>query len=457
MGDFSNRTTASIADPHMNKSSLNLASPVDSQQWIERDANAVWHGFTQMASLRMNMPIVVDRAEGHYLIDVDGKRYLDAISSLWVNTLGHRVKELDNALIAQLDKIAHSTLLGNTNTVVVELCEALAKLVPVEQPHFLFASDGASALEQALKIAFQYWINIGEPEHKQFLALGDAYHGDTIGSLSLSDKSVFNEAFSPLAFPVLRTPGYSDPDWVSKALYEIGSNSKNLAAVVIEPLVQGASGMICAEPNDVSRLGNACSDLGIILICDEVATGFGRTGTLFASQKCNLKPDILCLGKGITGGYLPMSATVVSNKIFEAFLGEDLGPRSFYHGHSYGGNALAAAVAKEHLRLIDSWNVLDNVNVRTQQFNSLLNKVIRPLEGVASIRQHGLMIGVVLDSGSMESNLGRLVCAKAVRAGVLLRPLGDVVVIMPPLTILESEVVQIIEILKNAINSVICK
>lgn len=408
-----------------------------------------------MATLSENMPLVVDRAEGHYLIDVDGKRYLDAISSLWVNTLGHRVKELDVAIIKQLDKIAHSTLLGNTNTVVVELCESLTKVVPVEHPHFLFASDGASAVEQALKIAFQYWINIGKPEHGQFLALGDAYHGDTIGSLSLSDRSVFNEAFSPLAFGVLRTPGYSDSDWLNKALDKIESNTQTLAAVVIEPLVQGASGMICAEPKDVSRLGSVCRENDIILICDEVATGFGRTGTLFASQQCELRPDILCLGKGITGGYLPLSATIVSNRVFEAFLGEDLGSKSFYHGHSYGGNALAAAVAKEHLHLIESWNVLDNVKARAQQFEILLDKLIKPMKGVASIRQRGLMIGVVLDPGDLESNWGRLVCREAVRSGVLLRPLGDVVVIMPPLTILESEVVEIIDTLRSAIHSVV--
>ena len=312
----------------------------------------VWHGFTQMAAYAGNAPLVIDRAEGRELIDADGRRYLDAISSLWVNTLGHRVPELDAALVAQAGKVAHSTMLGNGNTVVVELAEALAPVVPVDDPHFLFAADGAVAVEQALKIAFQYWVNRGVDGRTRFLALGDAYHGDTLGSLSLGDGGVFSAVFDPLCFPVVRTPGYADPGWADKACATIEAHGEELAAVVIEPLVQGASGMLCASASDVRRLGEACRQAGTLLICDEVATGFGRTGTLFASEQCGVRPDLMCVGKGITGGYLAMSATVASGEVFGAFLGADLGPETFYHGHSYGGNALAAAVALEHLRLI---------------------------------------------------------------------------------------------------------
>ena len=330
----------------------------------------VWHGFTQMAAYADNAPIVVDRAEGRELIDADGRRYLDAISSLWVNTLGHRVPELDAALAAQAGKVAHSTMLGNGNTVVVELAEALAEVVPVDDPHFLFAADGAVAVEQALKIAFQYWVNRGVAGRTRFLALGDAYHGDTIGSLSLGDGGVFSAVFEPLCFPVLRTPGYADPGWADKACAAIEAHADELAAVVLEPLVQGASGMLCASASDVRRIGEACRQAGVLLICDEVATGFGRTGTLFASEQCGVRPDLLCVGKGITGGYLAMSATVASGEVFGAFLGADLGPETFYHGHSYGGNALAAAVALEHLRLLESWDVLANVRARADQLAS---------------------------------------------------------------------------------------
>jgi adenosylmethionine-8-amino-7-oxononanoate aminotransferase len=428
--------------------------PDGGADWVERDAAVVWHGFTQMGAYVHNAPLVIDRAEGRELIDVDGRRYLDAISSLWVNTLGHRVPELDAALVAQVGKVAHSTMLGNGNTVVVELAEALAEVVPVDSPHFLFAADGAVAVEQALKIAFQYWVNRGVEGRTRFLALGDAYHGDTVGSLSLGDGGVFSAVFEPLCFPVVRTPGYADPGWSDKACAAIEAHAGELAAVVIEPLVQGASGMLCATPSDVRALGDVCRDHGVLLICDEVATGFGRTGTLFASERCGLRPDLLCLGKGITGGYLAMSATVTSGEVFNAFLGCDLGPQTFFHGHSYGGNALAAAVALEHLRLVEKWDVLRNVRERAAQLAGLLDGRIAPLSGVAEVRQRGLMVGVELAPPRPGLRWGRLVCAGAVARGVLLRPLGDVVVIMPPLTTTEDEIVRIVDALEASTQEV---
>jgi adenosylmethionine-8-amino-7-oxononanoate aminotransferase len=425
------------------------------RSWVERDAAVVWHGFTQMGSFADNAPLIIDRAEGRDLIDVDGRRYLDAISSLWVNTLGHRVPELDRALIAQVDKVAHSTMLGNGNTVVIELAEALAQVVPVDDPHFLFAADGAVAVEQALKIAFQYWINRGIRGRTRFLALGDAYHGDTVGSLSLSDGGVFSAAFEPLCFEALRTPGYADPGWTAKAVDAVNVHADDLAAVVVEPLVQGASGMLCAAPADMRLLGEACRNAGVLLICDEVATGFGRTGTLFASEQCGIRPDLMCLGKGITGGYLAMSATVASGRVFDAFLGLDLGPQTFFHGHSYGGNALAAAVALEHLRLFDAWDVLTKVNERATQLSALLDEQISGRAGVAAVRQRGLMVGVELAPPTPGLRWGRKVCAGAVERGVLLRPLGDVVVIMPPLTITAVEIARIVDALAASIDEVV--
>lgn len=422
--------------------------------WVVRDAAVVWHGFTQMAAYAESSPLVVERAEGRELIDVHGRRYLDAISSLWVNTLGHRVPELDSALVEQLGRVAHTTMLGNGSSVVVELAEALSEVVPVDGPHFLFASDGAVAVEQALKIAFQYWVNVGEEGHTRFIALGDAYHGDTVGSLSLGDGGFFTAVFDPLCFPVLRTPGYADPDWSAKACAEVEANAGDLAAVVIEPLVQGASGMLCADPEDVAALGRACKRAGVLLICDEVATGFGRTGTLFASEQCGLRPDLLCLGKGITGGYLAMSATVASERVYEAFLGEDLGPRTFFHGHSYGGNALAAAVALRHIRLIAEWNVLGNVAERSEQLATLLAEKVAPHPAVGEVRRRGLMVGIELSPPAPGLRWGRRVSAAAVGRGVLLRPLGDVVVIMPPLTVTADEVYRIVDALEGALDEV---
>ena len=422
--------------------------------WVERDAAVVWHGFTQMGAYVENAPLVIDRAEGRELIDADGRRYLDAISSLWVNTLGHGVPELNAALAAQAAKVAHSTMLGNGNTVVVELAEALARVVPVDDPHFLFAADGAVAVEQALKIAYQYWVNRGVEGRTRFLALGDAYHGDTIGSLSLGDGGVFSAVFEPLCFPVIRTPGYADPGWAAKACATIDAHAGELAAVVLEPLVQGASGMLCASASDVRQVGEACRQAGVLVVCDEVATGFGRTGTLFASEQSGLRPDLLCLGKGITGGYLAMSATVASGEVFGAFLGPDLGPSTFYHGHSYGGNALAAAVALEHLRLIESRDVLANVRARAEQLAVLLNERFAGRAGVRAVRQRGLMVGVELDPPEPGLRWGRRVCAGAVSRGVLLRPLGDVVVLMPPLTVTVDEVVRMVDALDGALDEV---
>jgi adenosylmethionine-8-amino-7-oxononanoate transaminase len=417
--------------------------------WVERDAAVVWHGFTQMGCYADNAPVVVERAEGHYLVDVEGRRFLDAISSLWVTTLGHRVPELDAALVAQLGKVAHSTLLGNGNRVVVELAEALAEVVPVDRPHFVFASDGAAAVEQALKIAFQFWDNQGRPR-TAYLALGDAYHGDTVGALSLGAGGFGADVFAPLRFPVIRAPGPARPGWLQETLVLLGRHCDELAAVVVEPLVQGAAGMLMGDASDFQELGRQCHEAGVLLICDEIATGFGRTGELFASQVCRLSPDLLCLGKGLTGGYLPMSVTAASGPVFDAFLGPDLGEKTFYHGHSYGGNALAAAVALRHLQLLRERDVLANVRHRSTQLGRLLAERVGPLPAVREVRLRGLMGGVELAPGA-EERRGRRVCAAAVRRGVLLRPLGDVVVLMPPLTITEPEIATIVDVLVASI------
>jgi adenosylmethionine-8-amino-7-oxononanoate aminotransferase len=420
-------------------------------EWVARDAAVIWHGFTQMDAYAGNSPIIVDRADGHELIDVDGRRYLDAISSLWVTTVGHRVPELDQAVVDQLGRVAHSTLLGNGNRVVIELAEALATRVPVDDPHFLFAGDGAAAVEQALKVAFQFWANRGIQGRTTYLALGNAYHGDTVGSLSLGAGGFGTDLFDPLRFGVVRTPGYDDPGWADAAVAAIEQHAPELAAIVIEPLVQGAAGMLVAEPGDVRRVGEAARAHDVLLVCDEVATGFGRTGTLFASEQCGVRPDVMCIGKGLTAGYLAQSATVASGEVFSAFLGPDLGERTLYHGHSYGGNALAAAVALRHLELIDEWDVLANVRARAAQLTDLLALEIAPRPAVGAVRQRGLMTGVELAPPRDGLRWGRRVCAAATERGVLLRPLGDVVVLMPLLTSTDDEIERIVEVLGLAI------
>ena len=423
--------------------------------WVARDAARVWHGFTQMATYADSSPVVVERAEGRELIDVDGRRYLDAISSLWVNTLGHHVPELDDAVRTQLDRGAHSTMLGNGNRVVVELSEALARVVPVDDPHFLYASDGAAAVEQALKLAFQFWANQGIAGHTTFLAFGGAYHGDTIGALSVGDGGFGTEIFDPLRFPVLRAPAFGDPGCFTTAAAMVEAHAAELAAVVVEPLVQGAAGMRLADADGLALLARACTANDVLLIADEVATGFGRTGTLFASEQCAMRPDLLVLGKGLTGGYLPMSATVASGRVFDAFLGADLGERTFYHGHSYSGNALAAAVALRHLELLDAWDVLANVRERSAELQALLDDRVAPHAAVSDVRVCGLMGGVELAPAVTGPRGGRRVSAAAVDRGVLLRPLGDVVVVMPPLTTTSEEIHRIVQALAGALDDAV--
>ncbi len=421
--------------------------------WVERDRRRVWHGFTQMATYADNRPVIVAAAEGRELIDVNGRRYLDAISSLWVTTLGHRVPELDVALSDQLQQVAHSTLLGHGNRVVVELAEDLARVVPVEDPVFLFASDGAAAVEQSLKVAFQYWRNLGVTGRDRYLVLGDAYHGDTVGSLSLGAGGFGTDLFDPLRFQsVVRTPGYRDSGWLDRAQDLLAAQADRLAAVVIEPLVQGAAGMYVADPADVAELGRACRKAGVLLVCDEVATGFGRTGSLFASEQCGLRPDVMAIGKGLAAGYLPMSATVASRRVADAFLGEDLGPSTFYHGHSFGGNALAAAVARRHLQLLREWDVLVNVAARGEQLRTRLTRLASSAS-VSEVRTCGLMAGVELAPPRAGLRWGRRVCAAAVEAGVMVRPLGEVVVVMPILTSTESEIDRIADVLEAAIRA----
>jgi adenosylmethionine-8-amino-7-oxononanoate aminotransferase len=426
----------------------------ESDEWVRRDAAVVWHGFTQMAAYADNAPVVVDHAEGHEVVDADGRRYLDAISSLWVTTLGHRVPELDDAIRTQLDRGAHTTMLGNGNTVVVELAEALARVVPVPDPHFLFASDGACAVEQALKIAFQFHHNRGDAGRTRFLAFGGAYHGDTIGALSVGAGGFGTELFDPLRFPVLRAPDFSDPECFAVACAIVAEHANELAAVIVEPLVQGAAGMQMADPDGLARIARACAEHGVLLICDEVATGFGRTGTLFASEQCGLAPDLMCLGKGLTAGYLAMSATVASGRVFDAFLGPDLSERTLYHGHSYGGNALAAAVALRHLELLDAYDVLANVRERSCELRGLLDDRVASLDAVREVRLRGLMGGVELATPDASARWGRKVCAAAVERGVLLRPLGDVVVLMPPLTVTSEELHRVVDVLADGIATV---
>ena len=424
------------------------------EEWVARDAAVVWHGFTQMTTYATNRPVIVDRAEGREVIDVEGRRYLDAISSLWVTTLGHRVPELDQALRDQVDRIAHSTLLGNGNVAAIELAEALAPRVPVDDPRFLFASDGAAAVEQALKIAFQSWTNRGVTGRTTYLAFGGAYHGDLIGTLSVGDGGFGTDVFDPLRFPCLRAPGLDGEGGADTAVALIAEHADRLAAVVVEPLVQGAAGIRTHTPEALRAVADACREHGVLLIADEVATGFGRTGTLFACEQADVRPDLMVVGKGISGGYLPLAATVASGAVFHAFDGPDLSEMTLYHGHSFSGNALACAVATRHLGLLDEWDVLANVRARADQLHAALAARVAELPGVAEVRGRGLLAGIELAPPADGLRWGRKVSAGCVDRGVLIRPLGDVVVTVPMLTSTEDEIDRIVDTIGDAIEDV---
>lgn len=430
-----------------------------------------WHGFTQMADYDR---LVIESAERCVLRTDDGRELIDGVSSLWCNLHGHKNRHIDDAVRAQLDRVAHVTTLGMSADVTDQLAQALTTVAPRNLRHTFFASDGSSAVEAAMKMAFQFWCQTDPSGQRDlFLALGNAYHGDTTGAVSLGGIDKFHRLFAPILFRPLRGPApcsYRLPGGLSEeeALefyadqYEriIAEHHHRLAAVVMEPLVQGAAGMITHPKGFLRRIRQCCDRYDVLMIVDEVATGFGRTGRMFACEHESVQPDILCLGKGITGGYLPMSATMASDRIFEAFLGKPSDAKQFFHGHTYGGNPLAAAAAIASLGLLQKDGMMADVRRKAKRFaDSISSLADHP--NVGDIRGRGLMIGieVVCDretkaSFSPSLQIGRRICQAMVRRGVWLRPLGDVIVVLPPLVISDAELDKIAVAVRESIDEV---
>jgi adenosylmethionine-8-amino-7-oxononanoate aminotransferase len=426
------------------------------REQLERwDREHVWHPFTPMQPYAAEPPLIVERAEGYLLIDLDGREYIDGVSSLWCNIHGHRVPELDAAVREQLDRVAHSTLLGASNVVAIRLARRLVELAPSGLTRVFFSDDGATAVEVALKMAFQYWRQCPRPrpQKTRYLGLGGAYHGDTLGDVSVGDLGRFHHLFQPLLFPTLRAPSpycYRCPlglertscrtDCVAVLEGLVREHADTLAAVVIEPLVQGAAGMITAPDGFLRRVREVTRAYDVLLIADEVAVGFGRTGSLFACSQEGVVPDFLCLAKGLTGGYLPLAATLTTEDVFAAFLGRPEEGRTFYHGHTYTGNPLGAAVALANLELLTN-GVLEALPERVERLRLHLERLAE-LPHVGEVRQRGFLAGIELveDRATRRPfpaarRVGARVCRLARERGVLLRPLGDVVVVMPPLSI----------------------
>jgi len=403
------------------------------------DKQYVWHPFTDMVGWCADghAPLVIERGEGVYLFDNDGKRYLDGNSSIWTNIHGHNHPHINAALTAQLEKLAHSSFLGTTNAPAAKLAKKLVGLFPADTlTKVFFTDDGSTAMECAMKMAVQFWQLQGKPERCEFAAFDRAYHGDTFGATALGGIAAFHARFEKLGLKVHRLGGVEDLEKL---------DASKLAGIAIEPLIQGAAGMRLWPEGTLKNLRDWCDSTGTLLILDEVMTGFGRTGKMFACQHEGVVPDFIALAKGITGGYLPLAATLTTARVFDAFNGE-----TFYYGHSYSGNPLGCATALANLEVFEQEHTLEKLPAKITLFAEELEK-LGESERVGQIRQCGLIAGIDLLGG--DGKLGAEVCAKARELGLLTRPVLDTVVLMPPLAISEEQITDMVAMLGLALNS----
>ena len=468
----------------------------DNRHLEQSDRHYVWHPFTQMKEWEQETPVIIAGGRDCFIRDIRGKWYLDGVSSLWVNIFGHRKKEIDDAIKAQIDRISHSTMLGLSNVPAIQLAEKLVTILqreldtghtasgevvqdtsihpPWALSRVFYSDNGSTSVEVALKMAFQYWQHLGEQNRTAFLSLNHAYHGDTLGAVSVGGIDIFHRAFAPLLFKKFTAPSpYCYRCELGKAYPDCGlfcaeqmekilkAHHEEIAAVIIEPLVQAAGGMIVSPPGYLKRVREVCSAFNVLLIADEVATGFGRTGRMFACRHEDVVPDILCLSKGITGGYLPLAATLAMEDIYQAFLGEFRELKTFFHGHSFTGNPLACAAALACLEIFETEDTIRNLQPKIALLEDWLSEMA-DLPHVGNVRNKGLMAGVelVIDKQTKEAypweeKVGWKVAYHARDNGVIIRPLGNVVVIMPPLSISIDNLRQMLAVLRRAIISAV--
>ena len=414
------------------------------------DRDRVWHPFTQQQAWVEEEPLTIERGEGPYLIDVEGRRYLDGVSSLWCNVHGHGHAGIDAAVREQLEKVAHSTMLGLSHPGALELADRLAGLAPDGLSRIFYSESGSTAVEIALKMAFQYQRQRGGQHARRtsFVHLRDSYHGDTIGSVAVGGIDLFHSTYRPLLFHTHT----AEPGDAADLERILSLHEEEIAAVIVEPLVQGAAGMLLHPLGYLAEARRLCDEYGVLLICDEVATGFGRTGTMFACEQEEVAPDLLCLAKGLTGGYLPLAATLATEEIYDGFLGAPEEQRTFFHGHTYTGNPLACAAALANLDAFEQERTLERLQPKIALLRELLDG-IEAMPEVVEVRARGTMVGIDLGEHDPALRMGHRVTVEARDRGAIVRPLSDVVVLMPPLSIAEGELRELVAIVADSIRA----
>ncbi|MED1600164.1 adenosylmethionine--8-amino-7-oxononanoate transaminase [Alkalihalophilus marmarensis] len=441
---------------------------------IQKSKDLLWLPFTQMKDYEED-PLVIEHGEGVRLYDTEGKSYYDGYSSLWLNVHGHKKKELDDAIKEQLGKVAHTTLLGAANRPAIELAERLIDLTPAPLKRVFYSDSGAEAVEIGLKIAFQYWRNKGYQDKMKFVTVTNGYHGDTVGAISVGAVDIFHTTYKPLMFDSYKVPfptvyrnELPDPvDVRDQALAELetmlSEKGKEIAAVIMEGMVQGAGGMHVMPNGYLKGVENLCKKYDVLLIVDEVATGFGRTGKMFAVEHEEVEPDIMMVAKGITGGYLPIAATLTTEEIYKAFYADYAELKTFFHGHSYTGNQLGCAAALANLDIFEKENVMEDVERKTAFVKEKL-EALKALPHVGDIRQLGLMVGIelVLDKETKQpfpwvERIGYQTTLEMRKLGMLSRPLGDTIVFMPPYASSYEDLDAMISIMEQAIKETTSK
>ncbi len=429
---------------------------------VARDLAAVWHPFTQHALWPADDPLVIDRAAGVHLYDADGKRYLDGVSSLWVTVHGHGTPEINAAIGAQLERLDHSTFLGLTHEPGIALAEELLRVAPEELSKVFFAGDGSSAAEAAIKMAYQAAAQRGE-QRPLYVHCAEGYHGDTLGAVSLGGVELFHATYRPLLIetrmvssPGVLEPGQTRAERAAAVLDEmralVAHEGSRVCAVVVEPLVQAAGGMLTHDPAFLRGVRELCDSSGAAMVVDEVATGIGATGRWFAVEHAGVSPDLMVVGKRVTGGVLPLSAVLARDWVYDAFLGDAPSNRTFFHGHTYTANPVCCAASLANLALMHERGTV----ARAAQIGERLGAALRPLEGydgVAEIRRMGTMTGI--EVRPVGARTGFQVCRAARRRGVIIRPLGDVVVLMPPLGMTDAEVDELASVVDESVREVV--